>query len=238
MRIFAGPNGSGKTTIINDLKNKINFGVYINADDIEKRLLEGRPIMFNDFKLQLKTKFVQAFFKSSKLSPIKHNNEAFWKNISIYENQLIINPSVQIDSYLAADIAELIRQQLIIANLPFTYETVMSHPTKIDFLMKAKKLGYRIYLYFIATEDPSININRVKVRIAQHGHPVDPEVVEKRYYKSLQNLKEAVKQTNRAYIFDNSGTASLLIAEVTNGIDVTVIDPENAPNWFVKYLVE
>jgi predicted ABC-type ATPase len=36
MRVFAGPNGSGKTTIINSLhfEKKILFGVYVNADDI------------------------------------------------------------------------------------------------------------------------------------------------------------------------------------------------------------
>ena len=67
---------------------------------------------------------------------------------------------------------------------------------------------------------------------------MSPEVIERRYYKSLQNLKGAVKQTNRAYIFDNSGTASLLVAEITEGSDVIVIDPEKAPNWFIKYLVD
>jgi predicted ABC-type ATPase len=38
MRVFAGPNGSGKTTIIKTLKERIRFGVYVNADDIEKDL--------------------------------------------------------------------------------------------------------------------------------------------------------------------------------------------------------
>ena len=40
MRVFAGPNGSGKTTIIKSLQQKITFGVYVNADDIESLLKE------------------------------------------------------------------------------------------------------------------------------------------------------------------------------------------------------
>jgi predicted ABC-type ATPase len=40
MRVFAGPNGSGKTTILSKLKSSISFGVYVNADDIEKALRE------------------------------------------------------------------------------------------------------------------------------------------------------------------------------------------------------
>lgn len=40
MRVFAGPNGSGKTTIFKGLlsENEIKLGVYVNADDIEKEL--------------------------------------------------------------------------------------------------------------------------------------------------------------------------------------------------------
>jgi predicted ABC-type ATPase len=34
MRVFAGPNGSGKTTIFKGIlsKEKIQLGVYVNAD--------------------------------------------------------------------------------------------------------------------------------------------------------------------------------------------------------------
>lgn len=48
LRVFAGPNGSGKSTIIKAIKNtKVNghlvdLGIYINADDIAQRLLEGK----------------------------------------------------------------------------------------------------------------------------------------------------------------------------------------------------
>lgn len=31
MRIFAGPNGSGKTTIVRSLQAEISFGVYVNT---------------------------------------------------------------------------------------------------------------------------------------------------------------------------------------------------------------
>ncbi len=53
MRVFAGPNGSGKTTIIKNLQNEIQipFGIYVNADDIEKTLLKNKAINFSDFKI-------------------------------------------------------------------------------------------------------------------------------------------------------------------------------------------
>jgi predicted ABC-type ATPase len=74
--------------------------------------------------------------------------------------------------------------------------------------------------------------------VAQKDHPVKPEIIRSRYYRSLYNLKQAVLLTNRANIFDNSGKIYGLVAEISDGKDVEIFDPETAPNWFVKYLIE
>lgn len=236
IRVFAGPNGSGKTTIIKSLQREINYGVYVNADDIEFLLKGTNTLPFSNFNLNITTPIIQAFFKESSFSPIKRNEPDLWSKLNVNENLLHINTIIE--SYLAADIADFIRQQLLESNISFTYETVMSHPSKVDFLQRAREKGYRVYLYYIATEAPEINISRVNVRVAQNGHPVAPETVKNRYYKSLQQLKPAIEKTNRAYFWDNSGTTSLLIAEITNGTDVSIIDINDVPNWFVKYVVE
>lgn len=52
LRIFGGPNGSGKTTILNMIKDNYNLGVYINADDIEKNLRENKFIDLKDFDIK------------------------------------------------------------------------------------------------------------------------------------------------------------------------------------------
>lgn len=62
MRVFAGPNGSGKTTIVKSLKDKINYGVYVNADDIESLLFENNTLDFNTFKLKINEDNIQEFF--------------------------------------------------------------------------------------------------------------------------------------------------------------------------------
>lgn len=122
--------------------------------------------------------------------------------------------------------------------MSFTYETVMSHESKIAFLQKARGKNYRVYLYFVATEDPEINVSRVNVRVAQKDHFVAPTTITERYFKSLNLLKSAIKKSNRAYIWDNSGTTSLLISETTEGENVEIIDTEVVPNWFIKYVVD
>jgi signal recognition particle receptor subunit beta len=39
LRIFAGPNGSGKTSLVKRFPEKMHLGVFVNADDIEKEML-------------------------------------------------------------------------------------------------------------------------------------------------------------------------------------------------------
>lgn len=235
MRVFAGPNGSGKTTIVKNLMSEVPFGIYVNADDIEKIMHQTKVLLFDSYNLKVQQEELQTFFRNSTFAPVKRNEPNLWEKLTVKDN--LLHTTAEIDSYLAAELAEFIRQQLLHDGQSFTYETVMSHEGKIDFLKRAKSLGYRVYLYYVATEDPEINVSRVKLRVAQDGHNVKEEVIRSRYFKSLQQLKSAVKLSNRAYIFDNSGKVSLLIAEVTNGEDVTIIDTKVIPNWLVTYLV-
>jgi predicted ABC-type ATPase len=141
------------------------------------------------------------------------------------------------NSYIAADIAEFIRQELLTEGLSFSFETVMSDLSKVDFLNLAKKKGYRIYLYYFSTEDPLINRSRVNVRVLQKGHAVSEEIIERRYFRSLSNLKAAVQLSHRAYIFDSTGITEL-IAEITDGEKVNLIDTERVPNWVMNYLFD
>ena len=112
----------------------------------------------------------------------------------------------------------------------------MSHPGKLKLLEEARERGYRVYFYFVATDNVAINLNRVKVRVKKDGHDVRPEKIKSRYIRSLSLLYDAVRLSNRAYLFDNSGKYYELIAEVTDGKKVEVLDIDNnIPNWFVEY---
>lgn len=238
MRVFAGPNGSGKTTIFKGIlsENKVNLGIYVNADEIEATLKKNQQINFSTFNITVSNEAVKHFFKQSTFSPTKRNEPDLYTKINVVNNALSTNAII--DSYLSADLAEFIRQQLLINDISFTYETVMSHENKIQFFKQAQEKGFKVYLYYIATEDPEINIQRVNVRVAQDGHNVHPDVIKNRYYKSLNNLKAAVKQSNKAYIFDNTHTKATLVAEITNGIDVVLNTATEMPNWVAEYLTK
>ena len=61
LRVFAGPNGSGKSTVIEYVQTvkvngrPIDFGYYINADDIARQLRNG-GFRFSDYDLTIKPK--------------------------------------------------------------------------------------------------------------------------------------------------------------------------------------
>ena len=145
--------------------------------------------------------------------------------------------TVAMNSYFASVLSDFIRNKLLEDQLSFTFETVMSSDDKIAFMLKARESGYRTYLYFVATEDPDININRVRNRVAAGGHPVPTEKIVQRYGRCLSLLPVAIAASDRAYIFDNSGADLVLLAEVTDGTDLE-FKVDDVPDWFMDAYVE
>jgi predicted ABC-type ATPase len=72
MRVFAGPNGSGKTTIFKGIlkENKVDLGVYVNADELELQLNQNQSIDFSDYQIIVSENQLKDFFRKSKFSPI------------------------------------------------------------------------------------------------------------------------------------------------------------------------
>lgn len=113
----------------------------------------------------------------------------------------------------------------------------MSSPDKIDVLKNSRAAGFKNYLYYIATDDPAINIQRVRNRVTTGGHDVPDEKVRQRYYRSLDLLSDAIRQAYRAFIFDNSGEESSLLAEVTPEGEIH-IQTEEPPDWFYHSVIK
>ncbi|PJZ65479.1 zeta toxin [Leptospira wolffii] len=239
LRIFAGPNGSGKTTFIqkfSTIGENIKLGVYINADDIEASLKKNSALDFSAYKISISTEDIQKYFMESQFSPIKTGQPDLWKSFLYRDGYLEVNKNQEIDSYIAADLAEFLREEILKRKISFSFETVMSDSRKVDFMQFARSKGYTIYLYYFCTEDPAININRVQNRVGQMGHAVSEEKILNRYKKSLNNLRDAVLASDRAYLFDSTEEYAYLFSEITDGKHVRILDPGKVPNWFSDHL--
>ena len=88
------------------------------------------------------------------------------------------------------------------------YETVFSHPSKLALIRQAIEIGYFVRLFFICTESPRINIDRVAERFAKGGHTVPGNKVSERYNRALLYGAEAMRLVHRGYLYDNSAHAS------------------------------
>ncbi len=58
--------------------------------------------------------------------------------------QLAYPEAPEANSYAAARLADRQREELLLQGISFCYETVYSHPAKIDAIARARALGYRI----------------------------------------------------------------------------------------------
>jgi len=234
LRMFAGPNGSGKSTL-NSIISKELLGVYINPDEIEKEINKFSFLDMLNYRVTTNEEEVISFFENHPLlEKADLTNELYL--LRFLDNKIDFS-NMSINSYYASICADFIRSQLLKSKISFTFETVMSSKDKVDFLKKAQEAGYRTYLYFIATQDPLVNISRVNNRVKLGGHSVPEDKIVSRYYRSLELLSEAVKYSNRAYIFDNSSQEKSWIAQINNAKEYES-KSDTIPQWVDKYLLK
>jgi predicted ABC-type ATPase len=254
MRVFAGPNGSGKSSIIKKILNtelqkgvNLDFGIYINADDIAKDL-EKKGCFFPKYQVNLIEDEFHKIVNESGLINEKFTKERFKEFIDIQNGKLTVKTDVleKIDEKpyerIAQIIADYLRKKLLSEEKKFSFETVFSHEGKVEIIKKAKEAGYKVYLYFVSTEHPEINVYRVKVvRVGENGHDVDEDKIRSRYYRSMNLLYEAAQHCYQTYFFDNSvdGNDQTMFAHFKlNSEGEKIWDKLNKksyPEWFKIY---
>ena len=230
--MFAGPNGSGKSTLKKVLPVEL-LGVYLNPDDIEKDIRSRGFLSLASYGIETSGDEILTFFDNSSLlhnigltQMIRHLD---FKSGKLYFHDMEIN------AYLAAVVADFLRQKHLAQRVSFTFETVMSSSDKVAFLKRAQSEGCRTYLCYIATDDPEINISRVRNRVKQGGHDVPEDKIITRYWRSLDLLMDAIRNSHRAYIFDNSSYNQdhTWLAEITDG-DTLEMKQDWMPVWFKR----
>lgn len=106
----------------------------------------------------------------------------------------------------AQQAADTLREEYIKSKLSFSFETVMSHPSKLDVLDRARHAGFFVQVFFIGVENPQTNVERVALRVAQGGHDVPLDRIEPRWRRSMGLAAEAILRSDEAFVFDNSDT--------------------------------
>ena len=134
-------------------------------------------------------------------------------------------------SYGASKIAEEMRNTLLIEGRSFCFETVFSHASKIDFVGRAKALGYQIILVFIHLEQVSLNKARVHQRVVQGGHNVPDDKLEGRIPRLMDNVKIVIPLCDQARLLNNSFADDPFQAVATVRNNVIEAHLTHLPDW-------
>ena len=145
----------------------------------------GKSTLYNSEKLDNDIK-----------NSIRINTDEIVKKIGIWKNNS--------DQIRAAKIAINLRNECFQYDKSFNEETTLTGKTILKTINKAKELGYELQLFYVGVNNPEIAKERIKIRVEKGGHNIENDVVEKRYYESLTNLKEIISKFDKVYLYDNS----------------------------------
>ena len=115
---------------------------------------------------------------------------------------------------------------LLLANENFAFETTLASRTFASFINRAKALDYEVTLLFFWLSSKELAANRVKTRVAEGGHNIPVDVIERRYDRGLLNFFELYLPLVNNWMFvDNSGKPYREIGQSING-EVEIVEKE------------
>jgi predicted ABC-type ATPase len=115
-------------------------------------------------------------------------------------------------------------QQLAEASADFAFESTLSSRTFAAFLAKLKQQGYVVAIYYFALANAQLAVRRVRLRVSLGGHDVPPDIVRRRYGRSVSNFFDLyMPLADEWTVFDNSTAphARSVAAKIQGQLTVT-----------------
>lgn len=137
-------------------------------------------------------------------------------------------------SYEAARLVADRRNLYLSTGQSFCFETVFSHPSKVDFLASAKAKGFIVNLFVIHLDDNcggATNIGRVSNRVSLGGHHVPEEKIVSRIPRMLKHVSQAVPLCNTISFFDNTLSEHPFHRIAVLNVERTLFTNEDLPAW-------
>ena len=115
--------------------------------------------------------------------------------------------------------------ELIYTNKTFAFETTLSTKSYKNKLVEAQKKGYTVTLIFFWLQSAELAKERVKVRVSEGGHNIEPDIIERRYLKGIKNLFDIyLLIADGALIFDSSEGIPRLLARKSADKQLDILD--------------
>ena len=118
----------------------------------------------------------------------------------------ILSPGNPEKSAIKASRLMLKRMEFLLASsMSFALETTLSAKTYVNFIEKVQSAGYKVNLIFMKLESAELARIRVGVRVNKGGLNIEPEVIECRFRRGLDNLKIYLDIVDTASVYEASG---------------------------------
>ncbi len=235
LRLFAGPCGSGKSSIFRAIAGQHNVGVYVSAEELQDELVSHQGLLLRRFHSSLNGDDLRAFYARHPLRLSLGDGYAFSVSADGRATLSETAPSSQRMADAAALVADYVRTRLIEAPESLSCETELSLPSELELVRLAKERGYLVYLYYICVASPAISKQRVAIRVRHGGHAVPDGKIAENYERSLALLRDSVALSDRAYLFDNTYSGAALKLEIRQASDVTAHETQ-LPAWITRNL--
>ena len=123
------------------------------------------------------------------------------------------------------------RKRLMKTGESFVYQDVVFDP---QLIREAKSVGFEVKAVYVATEDPTLNLGRVLIRVSNGGPFAPISRIPQDHSHGLKHLPEAKKLAGDLMLFDNTvhGRDLRLVAHFQSGKLVKVA--REIPKWAQK----
>ena len=116
--------------------------------------------------------------------------------------------------------------ELLDAGKSFALETTLATRSYIHLVRQARQRGYTVQILFFYLKTVALAKQRVAERVAQGGHNIPPNVIERRYHAGLRNLLHIfMDEVDRWVIYDNSDGACREVASGGRAIQTAIKEP-------------
>ncbi len=156
IRLFLGANTS--EVLKKSVWPKL-LGVYINSKEIEEKIRKFNFIDFAEFKIETS--------ESEVLQYLSNSDQIFTEDLlrevkSLkFQDQKLDFSQAKIHPQFALAIANFILNKSLQNLHSISFEAPITESEKILLVEKADKLGYKIYLYFLAAKADKVCVKRV-----------------------------------------------------------------------------
>ena len=100
-------------------------------------------------------------------------------------------------------------QELADAGKSFAFESTLSSRSFSVLLKKLKTKGYRVDVCYVWLNSVRLAQERVELRVRMGGHAIPPDVIERRYARSVRNFRSLyLPIADEWRVFDNSDSSN------------------------------